>query len=241
MLKKTFSKFFANKIINFPEKLKTKNPVKQKKTYGIRGEALSNLLKTERLGEHKNELQSIFEKTSHEQLVLSAAKVMNINFYKIYDDSNDTNLLNLYKFVSKTLNIKETHNLLAMVRETSKSLTEKQFENTEFIFKIFLDKLYSLSDSANVNESIINLFTKINFSKLSLKELYLQNKLENNISASNSENANSFNIQRAIHFSQLEANELISAQPLYRDVGRSPENDYKDVRFYFYTGFPPQA
>eukprot|EP00340_Litonotus_pictus_P003388 CAMPEP_0170528256 /NCGR_PEP_ID=MMETSP0209-20121228/13758_1 /TAXON_ID=665100 ORGANISM="Litonotus pictus, Strain P1" /NCGR_SAMPLE_ID=MMETSP0209 /ASSEMBLY_ACC=CAM_ASM_000301 /LENGTH=613 /DNA_ID=CAMNT_0010819353 /DNA_START=384 /DNA_END=2225 /DNA_ORIENTATION=+ len=100
---------------------------------------------------------------------------MSVNYYRIYDSSNiETNFSKLQSFCSKTLSNQELNTIIFELQACKDKLNDEFVEKNEAVFKIFLDKVNSLTPSSDINQSLIKLLSTINFRNFKTSSLFDQ-------------------------------------------------------------------
>jgi hypothetical protein len=158
---KIFSKTFAKNVISIPPNLRTKNPQKDNKK---KLSPIYNLLKSEKLAESSNEKINVQEKLDYETILKEASKSMLLNYYKIYEDrsTREKDLKNLSEYLQKFYSSREMNTFLNDLKAAKKIIDSDNVEKTEEVFKMFIDKVYSLNS---------------NKSKHKINSIYLKNQL----------------------------------------------------------------
>lgn len=137
-----FRKFFSNKVVVIPPKLKAKNP--KKVNTNKNKSPVYNLLQTEKLVESTGEVKNFDQKTNFETKILSGAKEMLINNSKLFADDKKT-IEELKNFIIYSLNAKEQTLLKKYLEQTVELISSKDVEISENLFSVLLDKIYNLT------------------------------------------------------------------------------------------------
>lgn len=163
------TKPFGNKIISITNSLKAKNPRKEKKETPI-----SKILKFEKLAiKNENEIENEELKNIHKAFIDDVSKKMSINYFKVYDSTNEEkNLEKIQNFCSKTLTPKELNCFIIELQNCKNKLSNDSSQINEAFIKVFLDKMTNLTPSIDINKSLISLISEINLNKLNFNLLF---------------------------------------------------------------------
>jgi hypothetical protein len=234
-------KRFSKGVVIFPPKLKTKNlpkltDKKKKKS------PIYNLLTSKKLVNSPNEIQNLTEKQDYENLIEKSAEGMLFNSLKLTENKSSADMKNLYDFISKNLKLNDSNDFIGHLSEVRKIFNSEEVEKTKDIFKLFLDKIYSLSDSkGNFKNNIIFLHNKVTneylirlLAKVSINDIYPEQIFEKEeFPMPKAENQ----MQASIAYSQYESNfeNFVDsfADPKTNDI-ELPEKNFKDVQYNYY-------
>jgi hypothetical protein len=130
-----------------PVTTQTTEAAKNAKQKKQKNKALFNLLMTHKLVGSKSEINNYYENTLTNTKNKSAARQMLLNYFKNEEQEDKDNLLALYNFINTHLHSKELNAFFNLIRETQRILCSKNFEKTEELFQLFIDKLNKLTDN----------------------------------------------------------------------------------------------
>jgi hypothetical protein len=143
---KIICKTFGKNVVSIPPKLKSKNPQKENKK---KLSPIYNLLKSEKLAESINEKLNVQEKYDYETILKESSQSMLMNYYKIYEDKTlkEKEIKNLQDYLQTFYSTKELNNFINHLNEAKKIIDTENVEKTEEVFKMFIDKIYNLSNN----------------------------------------------------------------------------------------------
>ena len=143
-------KRFSTGVITIPPNLKSKNPQKENKK---KLSPIYNLLRSEKLAGSNNEKLNVQEKLDYETILKEASKIMLLNYYKIYEDktTREKDIKNLSDYLQKFYSSKELNVFINNLKESKKVIDSENVEKTEEVFKMFIDKIYSLNTNKSNN------------------------------------------------------------------------------------------
>ena len=77
---------------------------------------------------------------------------MVLNYYKIYQDkvTKEKELKNLCEYLEKVLNPTEMSSFMNELKEAKKIIDKDNIEKTEDVFKLFIYKLYNISNNKSI-------------------------------------------------------------------------------------------
>ncbi len=144
-LKEIISKSFANNVVSFPNSLKEKNP---KKVKVKREDPIAKILKTEKMIQNNsNEIKNFEMREKHKVFIEDCSKRLTVNYFKIYDNTTENSFSKLQNFCHKTLSNQEVNRLIFELQNCKDKLSEMESDYNEAVFKVFLDKINSLTQS----------------------------------------------------------------------------------------------
>jgi hypothetical protein len=138
------SKSFQPKMPNLRvQKPKPVDP-KEKKNSNI-----YNLLASQKLLGSNSEIQNFYENTLTYTKSKKSAKLMLENFNS--NKQNDPNILsNFNTFIIQNFNSKELETFFVILKDHQSLLENQEVEKTEQTFKIFIDKINSISSNKSI-------------------------------------------------------------------------------------------
>lgn len=231
---KLILKSFAKNVVSLPPKLRSKNPQKENKN---KLSPIYNLLKSEKLAESNSEKLNVQEKLDYETILSEASKTMLMNYYKIYEDKTyrDKDMKNLTEYLQKCYMSNEINLFINYLKDAKKIIDSENVEKTEEVFKMFIDKVYSINSNKTINKTLIQVLSKISLKDLSPEEIFKKARLDHDTLIISDhryqEESNNRPLQKSIFFSQLESSfnsTLNIRNPVTNDIDK-PEQDFKDA------------
>lgn len=231
---KLILKSFAKNVVSLPPKLRSKNPQKENKN---KLSPIYNLLKSEKLAESNSEKLNVQEKLDYETILSEASKTMLMNYYKIYEDKTyrDKDMKNLTEYLQKCYLANEINLFINYLKDAKKIIDSENVEKTEEVFKMFIDKVYSINSNKTINKTLIQILSKISLKDLSPEEIFKKARLDHDTLIISDhlyqEESNNRPLQKSIFFSQLESSfnsTLNIRNPVTNDIDK-PEQDFKDA------------